>query len=384
MRRLQLVGPGVRHAARSGLASLVLLALTALCAAQDGPYVLRAEDGGWVALSVAPGDAGPQKREQALGAQREITVPGVGSLPEFRVVLREPAAAARDDIKVPAKTPLFVVADTHGEYEILVAQLQKHGVVDAKLAWKFGRGHLVVLGDVFDRGPNQTEILWLLYKLEAEAAKAGGGSHLLLGNHETMILRGDQRYLHPRYAETTRVLGAGSYSELFGPETLAGQWLRSRPTMLRINDQLFLHGGVSRALADSGLSIAQINAGVRALLSGSAPATDIERRRAELLLGPLGPLWYRGYFSSQSSFPAADEEDLARVLAVFSVRRIFIGHTIVPTITSLYGGKVIAVQVYPKKGESGAIQFESLLIRSGELWRANLEGLQKLDDRPAF
>jgi hypothetical protein len=273
-----------------------------------------------------------------------------------------------------------VVADTHGEYEILVAQLQKHGVVDATLAWKFGRGHLVVLGDVFDRGPNQTEILWLLYKLEAEAAKAGGGSHFVLGNHETMILRGDQRYLHRRYTETTRVLGVREYPVLFAPESLLGQWLRSRPTVLRINDQLFLHGGISRALADSGLSIAAINASVRALLSGPGPSTDDERRRAELLLGPLGPLWYRGYFSNQASFPAADDEDIARVLEVFDVKRIFVGHTMVPTITVLYGGKVIAVQVYPKREESGAIEFESLLIRAGVLWRASPAGLEQIKE----
>jgi hypothetical protein len=67
------------------------------------------------------------------------------------------------------------------------------------------------------------------------------------------------------------------------------------------------------------------------------------------------------------------------VLAVFGVRRIFIGHTIVPTITTLYGGKVIAVQVYPKRDEDGAIHFESLLINAGRLWRAALHGLQPLD-----
>ena len=52
--------------------------------------------------------------------------------------------------------------------------LQAHRVVDATLRWSFGKGQLLILGDVFDRGPNHTEILWLLYKLEAEAAKAGG------------------------------------------------------------------------------------------------------------------------------------------------------------------------------------------------------------------
>jgi hypothetical protein len=369
------------YIARHGFAGLVLLALGATCVAQDGPYVVRGTQG-WLALSVESSAAGPQRREEPLGTKREVTVPGVGSSPEFRVALRAPAEVGRDDIKVPAKSPLFVVADTHGEYEILVAQLQKHGIVDAKLAWKFGRGHLVVLGDVFDRGPNQTEILWLLYKLEAEAANAGGGSHFVLGNHETMILRGDQRYLHSRYAETTRVLGVRSYSDLFGAESLLGQWLRSRPTMLRVDDQLFLHGGVSRALADSGLSIGGINAAVRALLSGREPVTDDEQRRAELLMGPLGPLWYRGYFPNQASFPAANEEDIERVLEVFGVRRIFVGHTIVPRITALYGGKVVAVQVYPKRDETGGVQFESLLIKSGKLWRATPQGLQAFDTPP--
>ena len=64
-----------------------------------------------------------------------------------------------------------------------------------------------MLGDVFDRGPNHLEILWLLYQLEAEAARAGGGVHLVLGNHEAMVLNGDLRYLNAKYADTARVLG---------------------------------------------------------------------------------------------------------------------------------------------------------------------------------
>ena len=135
------------------------------------------------------------------------------------------------------------MADTHGEYEILVAMLQKHGVVDQQLGWNFGRGDLVVLGDVFDRGPNHTEILWLLYQLEAEARRAGGGVHLVLGNHETMVLLGDLRYLNPKYVQTTALLGVGSYSELFDATSVLGQWLRTLPTVLKINDLLFLHAG---------------------------------------------------------------------------------------------------------------------------------------------
>jgi len=55
------------------------------------------------------------------------------------------------------------------------------------------------------------------------------------------------------------------------------------------------------------------------------------------------------------------------------VRRILVGHTIVPTITPLFDGKVIAVQVYPKR-EGGEVHFESLLVKSGKLFRATPDG----------
>jgi hypothetical protein len=351
------------------------LAISILCngwvlgAAQDGPYVLRGAAGGWQAVSSA-GDAGAGKEVRPLAADASLNVPAVGDIPAFTVALRGPAAVAPGQITTAAKAPLFVVADTHGEYEILVSMLRAHKVVGPHLEWKFARGHLVVLGDVFDRGPNHLEILWLLYKLEAEARKAGGGVHLVLGNHETMVLRGDLRYLHPKYPQTAVALGVRSYADLFAADTLLGQWLRSKAAMLKVNDSLCLHAGVSRALLDSTLTLAEINDSVRAALSPDATASAT----AELVMGSLGPLWYRGYFAGQASFPAATMADINLTLKTFGVRRILIGHTIVPKVTPLYEGKVIAVQVQPRRDDAGHAKFESLLIRTGELWQARLDG----------
>jgi hypothetical protein len=361
-------------------AAWALFALASASVAHDGPYVFPAADGAWRVVRVDAGPDGLQRREILVKDDPFITVEAVGDQPSFRVPLRK-APAAREVLELPAKSSLFVVADTHGEYEILARQLREHRVVDDKLSWSFGRGHLVVLGDVLDRGPRQTEILWLLYKLEAEAAKAGGGVHLVLGNHEAMVLMGDLRYLNPRYLETTRVLEVGAYSELLGGDSLLGQWLRSRPALLRINDQIFLHGGLSRALADSGMTLSEINTQLRALLTGTRPVADDARRRAELLLGSLGPLWYRGYFDNPS-FPKAGDEDIGRVLTAFGVRRIIIGHTVVPAITPLYGGRVIAVQVYPRLEADGDTQFENLLIRNGAMWRALPGGVTRRLELP--
>jgi len=350
-----------------------ILLFVADAAAADGPYVLR--DGtGWQAVTVEEAAGVPRKRAMPVAVGASITVKAVGKLPAFEVKLRGPAKAAPDEIRTSGKAPLLVVADTHGEYEILVAMLQKHGVIDAKLGWKFGRGDLVVLGDVFDRGPNHTEILWLLYQLEADARRAGGGVHLVLGNHETMVLMGDLRYLNPKYVQSAELLGAGSYSQLFGESSVLGQWLRTLPTVLKINDLLCLHAGISRALVDSGLTLREINAGVRSLLDGSPPTDDAQRARAELLMGSTGPLWYRGYFAEQTAFPTATMGDIDRALETYGAHRMLIGHTIVPTVTPLYEGKVIAVQVYPRRDDAGRVNFESLLIKRDGTWRAKLDG----------
>lgn len=360
--------------ARTLLLAMALLAVRAVAAPVDGPYVVRNAAGGLEAWTVEAGDDGDSRHVWPVAAGARLTVAAVGSLPSFEVSLRKPALTARDSVASAASAPLFVVADTHGEFEILVDMLRAHAVVDAKLGWSFGRGHLIVLGDVLDRGAHQVEILWLLYALEAQASKAGGGVHLVLGNHETMVMRGDLRYMNPKYAQTVAVFGVQSYAELFGAGSVLGQWLRSRPAMLKVNDLLCLHGGVARALVDRKLSLGVINDGIRAGLNELPPFGAAEREQTEFLLGPAGPLWYRGYFADHGNGPAATAADVERALKQFGVRRILVGHTIVPTITPLYDGKVIAVQVYPEHDAAGHEHFEALLIRRGKLLRALPDG----------
>jgi Calcineurin-like phosphoesterase len=346
------------------------LVQTARAAQPDGPYLLRDAGGAWEAVSVGAGDPAAVQR-QPLRDGATIHIPAVGKIPAFDVKLRGPAAVAEDALSTAARSPVFVVADTHGEFEVLVSLLQAHRVIGPRLEWRYGRGHLVILGDVFDRGPNQLEILWLLYRLEADARAAGGGAHLVLGNHETMVLRGDLRYLHPKYIGTTHSLGVRDYAALFAPDTLLGQWLRTRPVMFRINDLLCLHGGISRALLDSTLTLQEINGTARDALDARV---DQRSAMQELVLGSLGPLWYRGYFPEHRDYPAASSDDVDLALETFGARRILIGHTIVPTVTPLFDGRVIAVQVNPKQELGKPPSFEGLIIRNGAPFRATLDG----------
>ena len=236
---------------------LVLFALLSLCQLafaeplRDGPYLMATGDGQWTAQWVEGDETDLKVKQQPVRTGQSISVPAVGELPEFTVRIRKPDATAPDAIAVSASTPLFVVADSHGQYEHFAQLLQNNGVIDQSLRWSFRKGHVAILGDVFDRGPNQTEILWLIYKLEEEAAKAGGGVHFVLGNHEFMVLSGDLRYLHPKYSKVAAALQAPSYTALWSEQTLLGQWLRTQASVIKLGDYLCLHGGISPAVTRS-------------------------------------------------------------------------------------------------------------------------------------
>jgi hypothetical protein len=352
----------------------LLLATLAAAGEGDGPYVMRTAAGKLEAWSVEQAADGPRKHVDPLAANARIKVAAVGDIPAFEVTLRPPPPMAPDSVTSRAKAPLFVVADTHGEYEIFAHMLVSHHVVDGKLHWSFGRGYLVILGDVFDRGAHHTEILWLIYALEAEARKAGGGVAYVLGNHED---HGDAR--RPALSQSpVSADGGGARHRLvlaaLWPRQRAGQWLRSKATVMKVNDLLCLHGGISRELVERKLTLAAINGTVRAVLNDGAPASDADRERAEFLLGERGPLWYRGYFSDAPGGVESNAEDIDRIRKFFGVTRILVGHTRVPSITPLYEGKVIAVQVYPRRRDDGSVEFEALLIRDGELFRARPDG----------
>jgi len=130
--------------------------------------------------------------------------------------------------------------------------------MDKRFNWTFGSGHLVICGDLFNRGRNVTEFLWLLYRLEDKAKAAGGYVHVILGNHDIMNLSGDLRFVDRKYLLSARSLGM-DYAKLYDQNTELGSWLRTKNIMEKIGDKIFVHGGISPSLLNLKLSIQQIN-----------------------------------------------------------------------------------------------------------------------------
>ena len=68
---------------------------------------------------------------------------------------------------------IAVLSDIHGQYEILITLLKNNNIIDEKENWIFGEGHLVINGDIFDRGNKVNEVLWLVFELEIQAIVDG-------------------------------------------------------------------------------------------------------------------------------------------------------------------------------------------------------------------
>ncbi|MCG8411673.1 MAG: metallophosphoesterase [Bacteroidales bacterium] len=257
------------------------------------------------------------------------------------------------------------ISDIHGQYRTFIKLLRKHKIVDRKLNWTFGNGHLIVLGDVMNRGQEVTKALWLIYKLEQQATKYGGKVHFLLGNHELMILKGNQKYLNQKYLKVSKILNT-EYSDLFTKNSVLGNWIRNKPVMLKLNNFLFVHGGISKAFIEKKLSIAETNRLFREKIIALPWQDILADSTLEFLSGDKGILWYRSYFIK----PLVPELCVEQTLNLFDVNYIIVGHTSLSNIVSIYNNKVLGIDSSIKLGNYGEI----LIFKNNKLFRGNLSG----------
>ncbi len=192
------------------------------------------------------------------------------------------------DYEFNTNSRVVAFGDVHGAYDDWVALLRETGVIDARLDWSGGTTHLVSLGDLIDRGPGSRRVVELLMKLDGQARAAGGAVHLVLGNHEVMVMTGDLRYVSAEefaafagdetaaernalWADYRRFNPGGKEAEVratferdYPPGFLAlrkafslqgqiGRWLARQPFVIKVNDKVYMHGGISKAASTEGL-----------------------------------------------------------------------------------------------------------------------------------
>lgn len=296
---------------------------------------------------------------------------------------------------------VVAIGDIHGAYDRFVAILRTAGLVDARLRWSGGKTHLVQLGDVVDRGPDSRKALDFLQRLAKDAQAAGGRVHALLGNHEVLRMLADFRYVSPgEYAafatadsESLRnrfldsrpaanresllqqtPLGLIEMVQAFGPDGDYGSRFRDQNAVVRINDVMFMHGGLSPALAAE--SCSSINDRIRKELSTTASIQQTKNAPKDTLSSSAdGPLWYRGLAEEPDTFAP----DVDKILDAQHARAIVVAHTVRTSgrIEARFSGKVFLIDTGMQPAYVSTGRASALDIR-GEVFTAIYEDSQQV------
>ena len=305
-----------------------------------------------------------------------------------------PPAAARTECVWTGVQRIVAIGDLHGDYDHFVRLLRGSDLVDGDDHWIGGKSHLVQMGDVMDRGDEARKILDLIRALEKEAAAAGGMVHFILGNHEEMNLM-NRSTQYPGYvtaaqfksflskeiiaAEEKRAKGRVSdsrWEELMAdPDTdaskdyfrnfveLYGHWLAEHNVVIKINDTVFVHGGLTESFAGMGLEAINnlYRSEVQRLLRG-------EEFRPRILFVPAGPLWNRDMASTDENREYKAHVD--RILELVGAKRVVVAHT--PTAFQgrdkdlvRYDGKVWVIDTGISSVFHGRVW--AILIENGEV-----------------
>jgi hypothetical protein len=327
---------------------------------------------------------------------------------------------------------IIAVGDIHGDYKAFTKILKGTGLIDGKLHWTGGKTHLVQIGDVLDRGDYAKEILDLMMKLEKEAEEAGGKVHMLLGNHEEMNI-GDiafdrEGYVTPgqfvsflpdgfrekQVKKFRKKLGdnapketglASSLDSSLMPfweniineaknkpkhparrayiknfNKIYGKWLVQRNVVIKINNIIFVHGGISEKFSKWGLK--KINNRLRVELEDLRRAAMNSTRpkipdyQRQIVYETNGPYWYRG-------FATIDEDDFKEnvdvILNNLEAEYMVIAHTpkVVETKEDmqLFQGRIwiidTGISALYRKHNKGRLS--ALIINSGkfDVWGLN-------------
>jgi len=304
---------------------------------------------------------------------------------------------------------VWVLATPTGNYQALVSQLTVADLVDESLNWSGHQAVLVITGDILTSDDQSIQSLDFIIKLEAQAKSAGGNVITMLGKQDVRRLMGKfasetkadledftdreslelraqyfnryvnymnlQRSLHDSAQdnlgtpdaslaqgepsqEDLQLLFEQSYPkgyfarlEAFSPNGNYGKWLLGKPFLVRINDKLISHAGLSPQLSyrsidelnqtlkhslvnyidyrhqliTDGLMLANTEINKRAdgePVAASSALQKLEEIYPTILFDQQSPLIYQGELYCHSYY---QEEMLERMLKRFGAQQLIIG-----------------------------------------------------------
>ena len=184
---------------------------------------------------------------------------------------------------------------------------------------------------------------------------------------------GDYLATSPKYYHVAAILEKRQV-ELYDQQSLIGKWMASKNAIEMINGNLFVHGGIHPGLAESKLSLEEINQLIRNNYHHSFSPRSAQTPEQFILSAITGPCWYRGYFRDDLT-----QQQVQAGLDKFNAKAVVVGHTIQSKVTRTFEGRVYGIDVkHPSddrtdwpRGES-----EGLLIEGDAYFRVLATGVK--------
>jgi len=262
-------------------------------------------------------------------------------------------ALAADEWDVQPEPPRVVaIGDLHGDLRAFGAIARSCGLIDERGSWCGGGTHLVLMGDLVG-GVHSRLLLNAVMRLEREAQRAGGRVHALLGNHDLLPAAG-------RFGRMKRKERRAYRKRDFRGDGPFSEWLRRRPTILKIGQTLYVHAGLHRWALDT--DPGEVNAQVRAWVAhhqGRGPKPPRSTRWA--VDEEEGPMWTRA-FKARRRKPkdAPSMKTIRAILERLGAERIVLGHAptrdgSIVTDHPHYGESVVMVDTRISDDERGKL-----------------------------
>lgn len=145
----------------------------------------------------------------------------------------------------------FVISDIHSHYDAMIEALEKNNYNEDD-----NHHHLLVLGDLFDRGDQAVEVLEYLYRLNKEKKAT-----IIVGNHDLFLLdflEGDYssayfNIAHNGFGRTIEALSGLNVEKtelrkvsevIIEKYPYLKSWIKSWPYYLELGKYVFVHGGI--------------------------------------------------------------------------------------------------------------------------------------------
>lgn len=242
---------------------------------------------------------------------------------------------------------ILVIGDLHADYKKTIELFFYFNLIDKNKKW-IGKDTIIVqLGDqidgygrgIYEDATGELKILDFFDNIHEQAKIYNGGVYSIIGNHELMNVLGNFSY-----ASKTDINSNGGElkrKKEFSPGgSIAKRLACTRNTIIKINDIIFVHGGIIPKLVKTNKTktISLVNHLMRSFFRGEINEDHDDFKK--FLKNSNSVLWDRSLGQSKP-----DCNELQKMLNDIGANHIIVGHSPQDIINSECDNKVWRVDV---------------------------------------